>query len=139
MMKKEQTIWCPWHVIGVLGTTVLLLAFLGMGLGAGNTAYAASSAEKKAQEYAQQNLDYASAEESSGTTKYYLDIEEPEAKPTPASIDTQSLPKTGDSAQSRTFLMICGGLGVLAIAGLCVALKPRKLDDDPDDAEDVDV
>ena len=98
-------------------------------------AYAASSAEQKGQEYAQQDPGYEAAQQASGSTQYFLDIEEPE--PEKAPIDTGStLPKTGDSANSRLVLMIFGGLGVLAIAGLCVALWPRRSEDEEEPEDD---
>ena len=98
-------------------------------------AFAATSAEQKGIEYAQQDPGYEAAQQASGSTQYFLDIEEPE--PEKAPIDTSStLPKTGDSANSRLVLMIFGGLGVLAIAGLCVALWPRKLEDDEQPEDD---
>ncbi|MGN0077724.1 MAG: hypothetical protein ACI36V_02960 [Coriobacteriales bacterium] len=97
-------------------------------------AFAATSAEQKGQEYAQQDPGYEAAQQASGSTQYFLDIEEPEPEKTP--IDTTGLPKTGDSAESRLVLMIFGGMGVLAITGLCVAFWPRKLEDDEEPEED---
>ena len=141
MKKREQSsgriFQRIWQAIAIMGSVTLVAVLLGLGLPAGSTAYAASSAEQKGQEYAQEDPGYQTIQEASGSTQYYLDIEEPE--PEPSSIDTgeaTGLPKTGDSTESRLLLMGFGGLGVMAIAGLCVALWPRKHDDDDLEPED---
>ena len=128
-MAKPQVIGmtCLFGIIAVVLGACLMTATY--------PAYAASSAEQKGQEYAQQDPGYEAAQQGSGSTQYFLDIEEPE--PEKAPIDTGStLPKTGDSANSRLVLMIFGGLGVLAIAGLCVALWPRRPEDEEEPEDD---
>lgn len=122
------------RVCAAIGAAALMLAAFCLPFGIAEIAYGASSAEQKAQEYAQQDPGYQSTDGSSGSTQYYLDIEEPEPTPTPIDTDDGSiLPKTGDSAESRLLLMGLGGLGVLAIAGLCMAVWPRKRDDEEEE------
>lgn len=129
-MAKPQVIGmtCLFGIIAVVLGACLMTAAC--------PAYAASSAEQKGQEYAQQDPGYEATQQGSGSTQYFLDIDEPEPEKTPIDTSGTSLPKTGDSAESRLVLMILGGMGVMAIAGLCVAFWPRKLDDDEEPEED---
>ena len=135
-IEQDEKFAARVKIISLICLACLVSMLFGIGLMVTiEDAFAASSAEQKGIEYAQQDPGYEAAQQASGSTQYFLDIEEPE--PEKAPIDTGStLPKTGDSANSRLVLMIFGGLGVLAIAGLCVALWPRKLEDDEQPEDD---
>ena len=135
-IEQDEKFAARVKIISLICLACLVSMLFGMGLmAASEDAFAASSAEQKGIEYAQQDPGYEAAQQGSGSTQYFLDIEEPE--PEKAPIDTGStLPKTGDSANSRLVLMIFGGLGVLAIAGLCVALWPRKPEDEEEPEDD---
>ena len=135
-IEQDEKFAARVKIISLICLACLVSMLFGIGLMVTiEDAFAASSAEQKGIEYAQQDPGYEAAQQGSGSTQYFLDIEEPE--PEKAPIDTGStLPKTGDSANSRLVLMIFGGLGVLAIAGLCVALWPRKLEDDEQPEDD---
>ena len=129
-IEQDEKLAARVKIISLICLACLVSMLFGAGLmAAAEDAFAATSAEQKGIEYAQQDPGYEAAQQASGSTQYFLDIEEPE--PEKAPIDTGStLPKTGDSANSRLVLMIVGGLGVLAIAGLCVALWPRRSEDE---------
>ena len=135
-IEQDEKLAARVKIISLMCLACLVSMLFGMGLmAAAEDAFAASSAEQKGIEYAQQDPGYEAAQQGSGSTQYFLDIEEPE--PEKAPIDTGStLPKTGDSANSRLVLMIFGGLGVLAIAGLCVALWPRRSEDEEEPEDD---
>lgn len=140
--RKDEERRCAPLTWGDILSVVLLASFLSVIWGMClmvtiEDAFAATSAEQKGIEYAQQDPGYEGAREGSGSTQYFLDIEEPEPEKVPIDTDDGSiLPKTGDTAESRLLLMSLGGLGVLAIAGLCIALWPSKRKDDEPEDED---
>lgn len=141
MMIKEQnqasTLKRAWQIVVVLGCAALMLAFLGFGTVAGNTAYAASSAAQKGEGYAQQDPGYEAAEEGSGTTQYFLDIEKPQSSSVPinTSGSGSGLPKTGDDAQKYFVIAVCGCVAIVTLIATAAALWPRKRDEDCEDAK----
>ena len=136
-IEQDEKLTARVKIISLMCLACLVSMLFGAGLmAAAEDAFAASSAEQKGIEYAQQDPGYEAAQQGSGSTQYFLDIEEPEPEKAPIDTTGTDLPKTGDSAESRLVLMIFGGLGVLAIAGLCVALWPRKPEDEEEPEDD---
>ena len=136
MMIKEQnpssTLQRARQAVAVLGCAALMLAFLGFAALASSAAYAASSAEQKGQAYSQQDPGYEAAEESSGTTQYYLDIEKPKSSSVliDTSGGTSGLPKTGDDIDKRLVVLVCGCVAIVTLVATAAVLWPRKGDDD---------
>ena len=136
-IEQDEKLAARVKIISLMCLACFVSMLFGMSLmAASEDAFAASSAEQKGIEYAQQDPGYEAAQQGSGSTQYFLDIEEPEPEKAPIDTTGTDLPKTGDSAESRLVLMIFGGLGVLAIAGLCVALWPRRLEDEEEPEDD---
>lgn len=118
-----------WRACVSLGAVVLLLAAFCLPLGMAGNAYAASSAEERGQELAQQDPGWEAAQESYGTTQYFLEIPEPES--TTVSIG-KSLPKTGD-AKAAGGIVLCVALAMLAGTVLAVTVIPKRDDEEERD------